>query len=259
MARSASDTPTVAARAARRALASLSRPSSDFDASRYFRGADDLQFFNVGATAVRGLARRIVAEHPTWSVDDALAFAETLMPDHVLEVKGVAVEVVARYRKALKPTHLPALKRWLADGHSANWATTDAICGNLIGPLVLSSPQLAGQMRRWSTSANLWVRRASIVALIPSVRKGAQLDLAYALAHSVHADTRDLIHKAAGWMLREAGRTDEVRLERYLLEHGPQIPRTTLRYAIERFDPARRRSLLARTRPARSSRSARLR
>ena len=61
-------------------------------------------------------------------------------------------------------------------------------------------------------------------------------------------DREDLAHKAVGWLLREAGRTDRARLERYLLAHGPAIPRTSLRYAIEHFPPRERRRLLEATR-----------
>jgi 3-methyladenine DNA glycosylase AlkD len=57
-----------------------------------------------------------------------------------------------------------------------------------------------------------------------------------------------LLQKAVGWMLREAGKVDDVRLERYLRANGPSIPRTTVRYAIERFPSAKRRELLAVTR-----------
>ena len=57
----------------------------------------------------------------------------------------------------------------------------------------------------------------------------------YAIARRLHADREDLIQKAVGWALREAGKTDMPRLERYLRANGAAIPRTTLRYAIERF------------------------
>ncbi len=59
----------------------------------------------------------------------------------------------------------------------------------------------------------------------------------------------DLIHKAVGWMLREAGTTDMRRLERFLKVEGPKIPRTTVRYAIERFPKDQRKRLLEATRP----------
>jgi 3-methyladenine DNA glycosylase AlkD len=91
------------------------------------------------------------------------------------------------------------------------------------------------------------------VSLIPALRRGAGLDLAYDIAQTLHADDEDLIQKAVGWMLREAGKPDAARLERYLRARGPAIPRTTLRYAIERFPAARRRALLASTRAVRTS------
>src|SRR5262249_33611925 len=131
---------------------------------------------------------------------------------------------------------------------SANWATTDALCGAVIGPFLVDRPELAVRMRAWSRDRNMWVRRASAVALIPSSRRGIALDLAYEVARSLRADREDLIQKAVGWMLREAGKTDPDRLERYLIANGPRIPRTSLRYAIERFPEAKRRSLLKRTR-----------
>jgi 3-methyladenine DNA glycosylase AlkD len=238
-----------AAREATRALASMARPSNGFDSSRYFRGPVDFAFYNVGTAAMRGLARSIHARHKNeWSIDEAMALAGTLIADRHLEAKGVGIEVVARYRNAFTPRLLPVWKRWLADGHAANWATTDAMCGALIGPLLLRHPALAGRMRGWARDRNMWVRRASIVALIQPARRGEALDLVYAIAGQLHADREDLIQKAVGWALREAGKADMPRLERYLRANGRSIPRTTLRYAIERFPEKKRRDLLAATR-----------
>ena len=101
---------------------------------------------------------------------------------------------------------------------------------------------------RWTQAENLWLRRASLVALIPLARKGEQLDLAYTNAVRLFAAPEDLIHKATGWLLREAGKTDMPRLRAFLLQHGPRIPRTALRYAIERFPAAERKTLLTQTR-----------
>jgi 3-methyladenine DNA glycosylase AlkD len=85
---------------------------------------------------------------------------------------------------------------------------------------------------------------SSGVALIPLARKGQALDLLYANAKRLHTDPEDLIQKAVGWALREAGKADSARLERYLRANGTSIPRTTLRYAIERFPAAKRRDIL---------------
>jgi 3-methyladenine DNA glycosylase AlkD len=244
-----SSSPARAAREARRSLARMARPAGDFDSSRYFRASGDLGFYNVGTAAMRGLARSIHAQHKDrWSIDDAMVFADTLIVDRYLEAKGLGIELVARFRRDFTPRLLPAWKRWFAGNHSANWATTDAICGALLGPLLVQQPELCQQMRAWARHRNMWVRRASIVGLIARARRGESLDLVYEIARVLHGDPEDLIQKAVGWALREAGKTNMARLERYLRTAGPAIPRTTLRYAIERFPEAKRRALLAATR-----------
>jgi 3-methyladenine DNA glycosylase AlkD len=138
-------------------------------------------------------------------------------------------------------------KRWLTSNHADNWATTDAICGALVGPLLVAHPDLVDRMGSWARDRNTWVRRASIVSLIPSLRRRRAIDEVYEIARMLHPDREDLIHKAVGWALREAGKVDPARLERYLRSRGRHVPRTTVRYAIERFAPARRQALLRAT------------
>ena len=173
-----------------RALKRLGRPSGAFDASRYFRGDHNLGFYNVGTKPMRALAHEIHrANRERWSTDEVVAFADSLITDRYLEVKSVGIEVMARYRSAFTPRLLRVWKRWLARHHSANWATTDAICGSLIGPLLVQHPALAEQMRGWSRDRNMWVRRASIVGLIPLARKGDALDILVTEDGSVHEFT----------------------------------------------------------------------
>jgi 3-methyladenine DNA glycosylase AlkD len=229
-------------------LGRLSRSAGAFDAARYFRGDHGLRFYNVGTKNVRSLARDIyLANRADWTVDDATRLADALMHDPYLEAKSIGIEVAARYRKAFAPRLLPSWKRWLAGNLSTNWATTDQICSMLIGPLLADHQQLIPLMRSWATHRNMWVRRASAVALIPPIRRGHAQDVAYDVAKTLHPDTEDLIQKAVGWMLREAGKQDPSRLEQYLRVEGAAVPRTTLRYAIERFPAAKRRALLAST------------
>jgi 3-methyladenine DNA glycosylase AlkD len=231
------------------ALRSMARPGNEFDATRYFRGDHGLRFYNAGTANLRSLARAIYTTHRhEWTVDDAMRCADALIRDPYLETKAVGVELLARYRKSFSPKLLQSWKRWLAQNHSANWATTDAVCGVLIGPLLADHPAQIPRMRTWAKHRNMWVRRASAVALIPAIRRGLALDVAYDVAKVLHADKEDLIQKAVGWMLREAGKQDEARLERHLRREGTSIPRTTVRYAIERFPAAKRRVLLERTR-----------
>jgi len=238
----------AAASAARTELKKLSRPAGEFDASRYFRGEHDLGFYNTGTKPMRALARAVYLAHrDRWSLSDALAFADALMSDRYLEVKAVGLEVLARYRSAFTPLVLARCKRWLQSDRSTNWATTDEMCGVVIGPVLVRYPSLMTQMRAWASHKNMWVRRASIVGLLPAIRRGetkAAVDLVYDIAERLHPDSHDLIHKAVGWALREAGKVDPARLERYLRANVRAIPRTTFRYAIERFEPRKRKQLL---------------
>jgi 3-methyladenine DNA glycosylase AlkD len=105
-------------------------------------------------------------------------------------------------------------------------------------------PDLFSTMVEWTKSPHVWVRRAAAVSLVKFARRGKHLDIAYRIARRLLADKEDLIHKAVGWLLREAGRTDSDRLVGFLCQHGPKIPRTTLRYAIERFPNQQRKRLL---------------
>ena len=241
-------TPTRASVSA--ALKRLSRPVGDFNAERYFRGDHGLRFYNTGTPRMRALAHDIhVGTRARWTVVDATRFAAALMRDPYLETKAVGIEVLARYRGTFRPPLLREWKRWLSDDYSTNWATTDAMCGSLIGPMLADHPELLPAIRDWARHGNMWVRRASIVSLISPMRRGLAIDQAYNTARRLHSDSEDLIQKAVGWALREAGKRDLPRLERYLRHHAGSIPRTTLRYAIERFPESKRRDLLVVTRP----------
>lgn len=90
--------------------------------------------------------------------------------------------------------------------------------------------------------------RSACVVLVSFARRGVALDDAYDAALILGAGDHHLLQKAAGWLMREAGKTDMPRLEQFLLRHGRTLGRTTISYAIERFPPATRRRLLVSTR-----------
>jgi 3-methyladenine DNA glycosylase AlkD len=89
----------------------------------------------------------------------------------------------------------------------------------------------------------MWERRIAMVSTWQFIRR-KQLDPAFEIAAMLLKDKEDLMHKAVGWMLREAGKRDGERLRAFLAEHISEMPRTTLRYAIEHFDPEERRYFL---------------
>lgn len=94
-------------------------------------------------------------------------------------------------------------------------------------------------------SDNLWERRVAVMATWPMIKQG-RFDELMALAEALLTDPHDLMHKAVGWMLREVGKVDSAVLEDFLNKHADAMPRTMLRYAIERLEPARRKRYMGR-------------
>jgi 3-methyladenine DNA glycosylase AlkD len=99
-------------------------------------------------------------------------------------------------------------------------------------------------LRALARSDNLWERRASIILTFPLIRKG-KFGPTLAMAKEALTDEHHLIHKAAGWMLREVGKRDQDLLTDFLLKHKAKMPRTMLRYAIEKYSEKERKAFLA--------------
>ena len=107
----------------------------------------------------------------------------------------------------------------------------------------------ASPLSHLAGSTSLWERRIAIVATLHFIRRGDFADT-LRLAGLLLDDREDLIHKAVGWMLREVGKRDQAVLEGFLAGHCRRMPRTMLRYAIERFaEPRRQQYLKGQVRP----------
>jgi len=122
-----------------------------------------------------------------------------------------------------------------------NWDLVDASAHNIIGKFLYDKDKkiLYDLVR----SENLWERRIAIVSTFSFIRQN-EFEDALAISELLLGDSHDLIHKAVGWMLREAGKKDIERLKSFLKEHYENIPRTTLRYAIEKFEENERKKWL---------------
>ena len=215
---------------------------------KYFKPHEEIYFYGVSAPELRELTRALYAEVKNeWSITEAMQFCGKLITSRYLEAKALGIFLLARFHQSFEKSLFEKAKSWLRKNHCANWAATDALCMYVIGPLLNAYPSLAPNLLKWSRSKNLWVRRASASSLVSLARQGEHLDLAYQIAEQLFPDKEDLIHKATGWLLREAGKTDPTRLQSFLLKHGLSIPRTTLRYAIERFAQGKRKTILNKT------------
>ncbi len=183
-----------------------------------------------------------------WNSGQIVALTDALIQVPELEAKAVGLLVLAGWLDELPVSLLPRLKGWLS-WHCGNWATVDLLALEILGPLLDTHPALIPEVEDWTASPSVWVRRAAAVAFVKHARQGRHLAAAYRIARQLLPDEEDLLHKAVGWLLRECGRTDRARLERFLLQNGPLMARTTVRYALEHFPAARRRHLLEATRP----------
>ena len=124
-----------------------------------------------------------------------------------------------------------------------NWDLVDLSCRFIIGEYLLDKSR--DILYQLAQSSLLWDNRIAIVSTYAFIRKG-QLEDTYALSDLMMQHPHDLMHKAIGWMLREAGKRNPERLYDYVMSHRADMPRTMLRYAIEKFSPKERPILMKR-------------
>lgn len=124
-----------------------------------------------------------------------------------------------------------------------NWNLVDSSAHWIIGAYLYETGKHYEQLEALIASPSLWRRRVGIVATWMFIRKN-ELEWTFKLAERLLCDPEDLMHKATGWMLREAGKRDEGALRQFLNKYATRMPRTLLRYAIERLDPGLRKRYL---------------
>jgi 3-methyladenine DNA glycosylase AlkD len=122
-----------------------------------------------------------------------------------------------------------------------NWDLVDLSAPNIVGTYLLDKSRKP--LYAFAKSKVLWKRRIAVLATFSFIRKN-DFDDALRIAKMLLKDDHDLLHKAVGWMLREIGKRDLRTEERFLMQHYKKMPRTMLRYAIERFPEGKRKAYL---------------
>jgi len=125
-----------------------------------------------------------------------------------------------------------------------NWDLVDLSAYKILGEWVMVSRD-SSILYRLARSPDLWERRISIISTFAFIRRGVYGDT-LRIAEMLLGDGHDLMHKAVGWMLREVGKRDEKALEGFLDRHAADMPRTALRYAVERLPGAKRKKYMGR-------------
>jgi 3-methyladenine DNA glycosylase AlkD len=222
------------------ALQALANPVRAETSMRFFKTARGQyaagdQFIGVTVPAQRVVAKKF----KTLSLPEI----EQLLMSEIHEYRLTALIILVSQSK----TANDVTKRQLSDFYLAhtkwvnNWDLVDTSAEYLLGPVINAATRA-----RLARSSDLWERRIGMLACFHYIKQGSAAE-AWPVIEILEHDQHDLIQKAVGWMLREIGkRCSEAELEQWLLleERYKRLPRTTLRYAIERFSPDHRRAYL---------------
>ncbi len=186
------------------------------------------------------IQREVVKKYVELSFKDV----EKLLNSKIHEHRMVALLIlVAKYEQGDDKVKASVYKRYLKNiKYINNWDLVDVTTPNIVGRYLQDKPRDA--LYKLSSSKNLWSRRISIIATFSFIRVGDFKDT-IKISKILLNDRHDLIHKATGWMLREMGKRDERELEKFLNKYFRQMPRTMLRYAIERLSDKKRKHYLA--------------
>ena len=227
--------------ALRRVIKAASDPERALGAARYFKtgpgqyGEGD-KFLGIPVPELRAIVRQYRDVAPA----DRLALLKS--PWHEERLVALMLMVDAHQRGSAKEK-MALHREYLANtAYINNWDLVDTSASEMVGSHIPASGTRT--IERLAKSESLWERRIAVIATLYTIRED-NFAPTLMLAERLSGDRHDLMHKAIGWMLREVGKRDIAVLRRYLDEHAATMPRTTLRYAIERMDIAERRAYMA--------------
>ena len=182
--------------------------------------------------------REIAKRHPEVTMQDL----QKLLNSDIHEYRMLAgIILINRFREKsseeLVQFYLKNLKRF------NNWDLIDNTCSKILGKFLLDKKKQRKILYNFAKSKNLWEKRVSIVSTLEFIKNKEFTDT-LKISEMLLGDKHHLTHKAVGWMLREVGKKDVNVLLNFLKKNYKKLPRTTLRYAIERFPEEKRKKLL---------------
>jgi 3-methyladenine DNA glycosylase AlkD len=211
---------------------------------RYFKSgqgeyAEGDIFIGVRMGQVFALAKEFM-EMPLDEVEKLLE-----SPIHEVRTGAVSIMDFQARKKNIPESRMKELFNLYINRHDRinNWDLVDRSAPYVVGGYLFNKPRAV--LYKLARSKNVWERRTAIVSTYYFIRKGDVVDT-FKIAEMLLKDKHDLIHKATGGWLREAGKKDREKLISFLDKYAGTMPRTALRYAIEHFDKKQRDHYLAR-------------
>ena len=232
---------TIGYTKAARALRKHADPAKAAVFRGYFKNPGEQVFLGVTTPILRGLAREFMLQ--------PLKDVRRLMQSRVHEEQSLAYAILRRRFEKGSGAEQERIFRFYVRNRRlvSSWDAVDDSAPNIVGPYLWErDKKLLYQLAR---SPRLWDRRIAMVSTLYFIRRGHISDT-LKLAKVLLDDEEDLIHKATGWMLREVGKRDVAALKRFLKTHASTMPRTMLRYAIERFPDGERNRYLGLSPPS---------
>ncbi len=209
---------------------------------RFFK--EPIEVYGVRTADVRRISQKYFKQVKGLSKDEVLEICELLHRGTKFEEHGIAFSWAGKLASQFEPADFRMLERWLKL-HVSNWAACDSLCCGPLGEFLLKFPQFLPRVQAWSKSKNRWLRRASAVAMILPGRRELYLDVAYQTADILLRDEDDMVQKGYGWMLKEISNKRPREVLDFVMKRKTVMPRTALRYAIEKLPPAWKKRAMA--------------
>ncbi|MDR0811455.1 MAG: DNA alkylation repair protein [Paludibacter sp.] len=219
---------------------------------RFFKNS--VKCYGVKAKSVDEITKTVYKNHlKNADKNTVFELAEKLMQAEMIEEIGIGIQFVVFSDKLYEKDDIRFFEH-LIEKYITNWATCDSFCNHAVGELVIKFPEHIEILKRWAKSENLWLRRAAAVSLIIPARKSLFLSDILEIAETLLLDREDMVQKGYGWMLKAASLTEtfvkadtETKKKHFegvfnfVMKHKAVMPRTSLRYAIEKFPEKEKR------------------
>ncbi|MDR0306862.1 MAG: DNA alkylation repair protein [Chitinispirillales bacterium] len=202
--------------------------------SRFFKEGERALVHGVGMKEVGRIGKEFytqIQDNPKREIFD---ICEELWKSKYLEEAVIACIFSESLHKKYEPSDFKVFEHWVKE-YVNNWADCDTLCNHTIGTFVTVHPEYVSELKDWAKSPDRWVRRASAASLIIPARKGMFLKDIFEIADILLLDKDDMVQKGYGWMLKAAGEAYQKKVFDYVMSKKKVMPRTALRYAIEKM------------------------
>ena len=226
----------------RRDLKNNSEEKTRISGERYFK--EHVKMFGVKSAAVKQIARETYKLIPDKDKSTVFQLCGELWKSGYLEETFIACNWSYNVRKNYEKKDFHVFEIWLSQ-YVDNWASCDTLCNHSAGTLVEMYPELLNGLKQWALSDNRWTKRGSAVSLIIPARKGMFLKEIFDIAEILHSDSDDMVQKGYGWMLKAASEAHQPEVYDYVMKRKKTMPRTALRYAIEKMPPEMKKQAMS--------------